>query len=132
MTEKEALIWIVGILGSACAAAVTLDKVLDIIHKYIKKAQAPDDAQDKRLDELDRRVGVLETGYSNHSAALGRDLEHFVELENAITILLRSNRAVLGAQLSGDNIKAMEQSAEEIDKFLYERRENAWTQQQKS
>jgi hypothetical protein len=132
MTEKEALIWIVGILGSACAAAITLDKVLDIIHKYIKKAQAPDDAQDKRLDELDRRVGVLETGYSNHSAALCRDLEHFGALENAITILLRSNRAVLGAQLSGDNIKAMEQSAEEIDKFLYERRENAWTQQQKS
>lgn len=132
MTEKEALIWIVGILGSVCAAAITLDKVLDIIRKYIKKAQAPDDAQDKRLDELDRRVGVLETGYSNHSAALGRDLEHFGALENAITILLRSNRAVLGAQLSGDNIKAMEQSAEEIDKFLYERRENAWTQQQKS
>lgn len=132
MTEKEALIWIVGILGSVCAAVITLDKVLDIIHKYIKKAQAPDDAQDKRLDELDRRVGVLETGYSNHSAALGRDLEHFGALENAITILLRSNRAVLGAQLSGDNIKAMEQSAEEIDKFLYERRENAWTKQQKS
>lgn len=41
MTEKEALIWIVGILGSLCAAAITLDKVLDIIHKYIKKAQAP-------------------------------------------------------------------------------------------
>lgn len=132
MTEKEALIWIVGIMGSVCAAAITLDKVLDIIHKYIKKAQAPDDAQDKRLDELDRRVGVLETGYSNHSAALGRDLEHFGALENAITILLRSNRAVLGAQLSGDNVKAMEQSAEEIDKFLYERRENAWTQQPKS
>lgn len=132
MTEKEALIWIVGILGSMCAAAITLDKVLDIIHKYIKKAKAPDDAQDKRLDELDRRVGVLETGYSNHSAALGRDLEHFGALENAITILLRSNRAVLGAQLSGDNVKAMEQSAEEIDKFLYERRENAWTQQPKS
>ena len=132
MTEKEALIWIVGILGSVCAAAITLDKVLDIIHKYIKKAKAPDDAQDKRLDELDRRVGVLETGYSNHSAALGRDLEHFGALENAITILLRSNRAVLGAQLSGDNVKALEQSAEEIDKFLYERRENAWTQQQKS
>lgn len=128
MTEKEALLWVLGILGSLCAAAITIDKVLEIIHKYIKKAQEPDNAQNKRLDELDRRVGVLETGYSNHSAALSRDLEHFGALENAITILLRSNRAVLGAQLSGDNIKAMEQSAEEIDKFLYERRENAWTQ----
>lgn len=128
MTEKEALLWVLGILGSLCAAAITIDKVLEIIHKYIKKAQEPDNVQNKRLDELDRRVGVLETGYSNHSAALSRDLEHFGALENAITILLRSNRAVLGAQLSGDNIKAMEQSAEEIDKFLYERRENAWTQ----
>lgn len=127
MTEKEALLWVLGILGSLCAAVITIDKVLEIIHKYIKKAQEPDNAQNKRLDELDRRVGVLETGYSNHSAALSRDLEHFGALENAITILLRSNRAVLGAQLSGDNIKAMEQSAEEIDKFLYERRENAWT-----
>ena len=116
MTKEQALLWVLGVVGSVCAGAVTLDKVLDIIHKYIKKVQAPDDAQDKRLDELDRRVGVLETGYSNHSAALGRDLEHFGALENAITILLRSNRAVLGAQLSGDNIKAMEQSAEEIDK----------------
>ena len=110
----------------------SLDKAFDLYKKYKGLAQASDDAQDKRLNELDRRVGVLETGYSNHSAALGRDLEHFGALENAITILLRSNRAVLGAQLSGDNIKAMEQSAEEIDKFLYERRENAWTQQQKS
>ena len=132
MSEKQAIVWVLGILGSICAAAITLDKVLDIIHKYIKKAQAPDDAQDKRLDELDRRVGVLETGYSNHSAALSRDLEHFGALENAITILLRSNRAVLGAQLSGDNVKAMEQSAEEIDKFLYERREDSWTQHPKS
>ena len=39
MTEKEALLWVLGILGSLCAAAITIDKVLDIIHKYIKKAQ---------------------------------------------------------------------------------------------
>ena len=51
MTEKQALIWMLGILGSVCAGAVTVDKVLDIIHKYVKKAQAPDAEQNKRLDE---------------------------------------------------------------------------------
>jgi hypothetical protein len=68
MTEKEALIWIVGILGSLCAAAITLDKVLDIIHKYIKKAQAPDDAQDKRLDELDFSPHTRGAGQARGSA----------------------------------------------------------------
>lgn len=41
MTEKEALLWVLGILGSLCAAAITIDKVLDIIHKYIKRHRPP-------------------------------------------------------------------------------------------
>ena len=49
MSKTQAVIWVLGILGSICAAAITLDKVLDIIHKYIKKAQAPDAEQNKRL-----------------------------------------------------------------------------------
>ena len=44
MTKEQALLWVLGVVGSVCAGAVTLDKVLDIIHKYIKRAQAPDAA----------------------------------------------------------------------------------------
>ena len=54
MTEKEALLWVLGILGSLCAAVITIDKVLDIIHKYVKNAQAPDDAQNKRIDTIEK------------------------------------------------------------------------------
>ena len=34
----------------------SLDKAFDLYKKYKGLAQAPDDAQDKRLDELDKRV----------------------------------------------------------------------------
>lgn len=120
MTEKEALIWIVGILGSACAAAITLDKVLDIIHKYIKKSQAPNDAQDKRLDELDRRVGVIEQGQLQHSAALTRDLKRFDEIDRVSRLTLDGVRNLLDAQLNGDNKAGMEKSKADIDKYLLE------------
>ena len=120
MTEKEALIWIVGILGSLCAAAITIDKVLDIIHKYIKKAQAPDDAQDKRLDELDRRVGVIEQGQLQHSAALARDLKRFEEIDRVSCLTLDGVRNLLDAQLNGDNKAGMEKSKADIDKYLLE------------
>ena len=73
MSEKQALIWVLGILGSVCAAAITLDKVLDIIHKYIKKAKEPDAAQDKRLDEMDKRISAIEQGQLQHGAALTRE-----------------------------------------------------------
>lgn len=120
MTEKEALIWIVGILGSVCAAVITLDKVLDIIHKYIKKAQAPDDAQDKRLDDLDKRVGIIEQGQLQHSAALSRDLKRFDEIDRVSRLTLDGVRNLLDAQLNGDNKAGMEKSKADIDKYLLE------------
>lgn len=120
MTEKEALLWVLGILGSLCAAVITIDKVLDIIHKYVKNAQAPDDAQNKRLDEMDKRLRTLETGYTQHSLALGRDLSRFGEIDEVNRLTLEAVRALLEAQLTGNNVPAMQASKEKIDNYLME------------
>lgn len=120
MTEKEALLWVLGILGSLCAAVITIDKVLDIIHKYVKNAQAPDDAQNKRLDDLDRRVGALETGYTQHTAALSRYLSRFGDIDEVNRLTLQAVRALLEAQLTGNNVQAMQKSKAEIDNYLTE------------
>ena len=120
MTEKEALLWVLGILGSLCAAVITIDKVLDIIHKYVKNTQAPDDAQNKRLDDLDRRVGALETGYTQHTAALSRDLSRFGDIDEVNRLTLQAVRALLEAQLTGNNVQAMQKSKAEIDNYLTE------------
>ena len=118
MTEKQALIWVLGILGSVCAAAITLDKVLDIIHKYIKKAKEPDAAQDKRLDDIEKRLGAVETGYAQHSAALKRDLTRFDEIDEVSRLTLDGVRNLLDAQLSGNNHDGMQKSKSDIDKYL--------------
>lgn len=120
MSEKQAIIWIAGILGSVCAAAITLDKVLDIIHKYIKKAQAPDVAQDKRLDEMERRIGALEQGQLQHGAALTRDLERFTEIDEVNRLTLEAVRALLESQLTGNNVASMQASKAKIDNYLME------------
>ncbi len=120
MTEKEALLWVLGILGSLCASVITIDKVLDIIHKYVKNAQAPDDAQNKRIDDLDRRVGALETGYTQHTAALSRDLSRFGDIDEVNRLTLQAVRALLEAQLTGNNVQAMQKSKAEIDNYLTE------------
>lgn len=118
MTEKQALLWMLGILGSVCAGAVTVDKVLDIVHKYIKKAQAPDAEQNKRLDEIERRLGAVETGYAQHSAALKRDLTRFDEIDEVSRLTLDGVRNLLDAQLSGNNHEGMQKSKSDIDNYL--------------
>lgn len=118
MTEKEALLWVLGILGSLCAAAITIDKVLEIIHKYIKKAQAPDDAQDKRMDTLEKRLGVLEQGQLQHAQALARDLRRFDGLDEEMRLVLVGVQNLLDSQLSGNNREGMQKSKSDINNYL--------------
>mgnify|MGYP000613466331 CR=1 FL=1 len=118
MTKEQALLWVLGVVGSVCAGAVTLDKVLDIIHKYIKKAQAPDAAQNQRLDAIEQRLGAVESISSQHAAALKRDLTRFDAIEEEICLALDGVRNLLDAQLSGDNHEGMQKSKASIDNYL--------------
>ena len=118
MTEKEALLWVLGILGSLCAADITIDKVLEIIHKYIKKAQAPDDAQNKRMDTLEKRLGVLEQGQLQHAQALARDLRRFDGIDEEMRLVLVGVQNLLDAQLSGNNRESMLKSKTDINNYL--------------
>lgn len=118
MTEKDALLWVLGILGSLCAAVITIDKVLEIIHKYVKKAQAPDAAQDKRMDELDKRIGILEQGQLQHTQALARDLRRFDGIDEEIRLVLVGVQNLLDSQLSGNNREGMQKSKSDINNYL--------------
>lgn len=118
MTEKEALLWVLGVLGSLCAAAITIDKVLDIIHKYIKKAQAPDDAQNKRIDTIEKRLAAVETVSTQHAAALRRDLTRFDGIDEEMRLVLVGVQNLLDAQLSGNNREGMQKSKSDINNYL--------------
>lgn len=118
MTEKEALLWVLGVLGSMCAAAITIDKVLDIIHKYIKKAKAPDDAQNKRIDAIERRLAAVETVSTQHAAALRRDMTRFDGIDEEMRLVLVGVQNLLDAQLSGNNREGMQKSKTDINNYL--------------
>ena len=118
MSEKEALLWVLGVLGSLCAAAITIDKVLDIIHKYIKKAKAPDDAQNKRIDAIERRLAAVETVSTQHAAALRRDMTRFDGIDEEMRLVLVGVQNLLDAQLSGNNREGMQKSKSDINNYL--------------
>ena len=118
MTEKEALLWVLGILGSLFAAAITIDKVLDIIHKYIKKAKAPDDAQNKRIDAIEKRLAAVETVSTQHAAALRRDMTRFDGIDEEMRLVLVGVQNLLDAQLSGNNRESMQRSKSDINNYL--------------
>lgn len=118
MTEKEALLWVLGVLGSLCAATITIDKVLEIMHKYVKKAQEPDNAQNKRIDTIEKRLAAVETVSTQHAAALRRDLTRFDGLDEEMRLVLVGVQNLLDSQLSGNNREGMQKSKSDINNYL--------------
>lgn len=118
MTEKEALLWVLGVLGSLCAATITIDKVLEIIHKYVKKAHEPDNAQNKRIDTIEKRLAAVETVSTQHAAALRRDMTRFDGIDEEMRLVLVGVQNLLDAQLSGNNREGMQKSKSDINNYL--------------
>lgn len=118
MTEKEALLWVLGVLGSLCAATITIDKVLEIIHKYVKKAQEPDNAQNKRIDTIEKRLAAVETVSTQHAAALRRDMTRFDGIDEEMRLVLVGVQNLLDAQLSGNNREGMQKNKSDINNYL--------------
>jgi hypothetical protein len=118
MTEKEALLWVLGVLGSLCAATITIDKVLEIIHKYVKKAQEPDNAQNKRIDTIEKRLAAVETVSTQHAAALRRDMTRFDGIDEEMRLVLVGVQNLFDAQLSGNNREGMQKSKSDINNYL--------------
>lgn len=118
MTEKEALLWVLGVLGSLCAATITIDKVLEIIRKYVKKVQKPDNAQNKRIDTIEKRLAAVETVSTQHAAALRRDMTRFDGIDEEMRLVLVGVQNLLDAQLSGNNREGMQKSKSDINNYL--------------
>lgn len=118
MTETQAVLWLVGVVGSVCAGVVTLDKVLDIINKYIKKAKAPDDAQDRRLDELEKRLDKLESNQTTTAEALARDLRRLDNQDEVNRLIISGIRNLLKSKLTGNNLDAIQRDADALDEYL--------------
>lgn len=118
MELYEALKVLAAALVTVSGFVFALDKVLDIIHKYVKKAQAPDDAQNKRIDAIEKRLAAVESVSTQHTAALKRDLSRFDEIDEVSRLTLDGVRNLLDAQLSGNNHDGMQNSKTAIDNYL--------------
>lgn len=118
MELYEALKVLAAALVAVFGFVSALDKVLDIIHKYVKKAQAPDDAQNKRIDAIEKRLAAVETVSTQHAAALRRDMTRFDGIDEEMRLVLVGVQNLLDAQLSGNNREEMQKSKSDINNYL--------------
>ena len=101
MTPGEIVVALLGLLLAAAAAINQLGNAAEKIAKAWKAAKAPNDEQNKRLDDLEKWKEEVDRKLSTDHKELG-------EIHDGLRAIYQANLALLDHGIDGNNIEQME------------------------
>lgn len=114
-TELTALI-----LG-ICTAIVTISAAVGVIIKVIERARAPEQRQNERLDNIDKRL-------DEHDKVIEQFKEYFTNDDNRFKAIEKSNKvtqtallALLKHSLNGNDIESLKRAEKSLEEYLIEK-----------
>lgn len=104
---------------SVASAIVLLSNAAEKIIKAWKAAKAPNDRQDKRMDEFEAwKNGELKKWQEDVERKLNRDKEQLDSIHDGLCASFQAQLALLEHGIVGNNIKQMQDAKETLQKYL--------------
>lgn len=104
-----------------CAAIVTISAAIGVIVKIITKAREPEELQNKRLDDHDKRIGSLEEIAGKFKDYFDNDDKRFKEIERTNKITISALLAILKHSLNGNDIESLKKAEKTIEEYLIDK-----------
>ena len=114
LTPGQILLLIIGGLMALAGFINTVGSAFEKVVKAIKAAKAPNNEQDKRLDDLEKWRDQVNEQLKNG------DL-HFKKLDDGSRVTQVALLALLDHGIDGNNIKQMQHAKEELQNHLINR-----------
>lgn len=85
--------------------------VVVLIANLIKKAKSPNEIQNQRIDELEKRVTM-------HDEYFAKDLKRFESLEAGNRVIQHAILALLAHGIDGNDVDSMKTAKKELEEYL--------------
>lgn len=85
--------------------------VIVLIANLVKKAKSPNEVQNRRLDELEKRVTM-------HDEYFAKDLTRFESMERGNRVVQHAILALLAHGIDGNDIDGMKDAKKELEEYL--------------
>lgn len=102
---------LVAAIISICAGLSAVSGAIAIIVTGVRKMKAPEQEQNRRIAELERKVAA-------HDRMFDNDKQEFEELKKEQKIVLQSLLALLAHGVDGNEIHKMEKAKDELERYL--------------
>lgn len=112
---------IIAVILAICGAIVTISAAIGVITKAISKAREPEELQNKRLDDHDKRLGALEEIAGKFKEYFDNDDKRFKEIERTNKITISALLAILKHSLNGNDIESLKQAEKSLEEYLIDK-----------
>jgi len=116
-TPSELITIILGI----CAAVVTISAAIGVIAKAFDKARAPEEAQNNRLDTIDRRLDDIDKTIAQFREYFTNDDNRFKAIEKSNKITQTALLALLKHSLNGNDLTSLKEAEKSLEDYLIEK-----------
>lgn len=112
---------IIAVILAICGAIVTISAAIGVITKAIEKTREPENTQNKRLDEHDKRLSALEEIAGKFREYFDNDDRRFKEIEKSNKITQAALLALLKHSLNGNDKESLKNAEKSLEEYLIEK-----------
>lgn len=112
---------LVALILAICGAIVTISAAIGVISKGLDKARAPEIEQNKRLDNIDRRLDDIDKTISLFREYFTNDDNRFKAIERSNKITQTALLALLKHSLNGNDIDSLKAAERSLEEYLIEK-----------
>ena len=123
---------LIALVLGVCGAIVTISAAIGVITKALEKIKAPETAQNKRLDDLEKKYDVLSEDLKEQKRqrdeTITQFMQYFTNDDNRFKSIERSNKvtqnallALLKHALNGNDIDALKDAEKSLEAYLIEK-----------
>ena len=112
---------IIAVILAICGAIVTISAAIGVITKAIEKTREPENTQNKRLDEHDKRLSALEEIAGKFREYFDNDDRRFKEIEKSNKITQAALLALLKHSLNGNDKESLKNAEKSLEEYLIDK-----------
>lgn len=123
---------LIALVLGVCGAIVTISAAIGVITKALEKIKEPETAQNKRLDDLEKKYDALSEDLKEQKRqrdeTITQFMQYFTNDDNRFKSIERSNKvtqnallALLKHALNGNDIDALKDAEKSLEAYLIEK-----------
>lgn len=106
------------ILMAGCSALITLSAAVVIVINAIKKLKEPENAQDRKIQDLDERMNKIEDRLTKHEECFNNDNKRLLAIEEGNRVTQKALLALMSHAINGNDVDKLKEAENSLREYL--------------